>query len=401
MRIIISGAGIGGLTLAYWLNKYGFDVVILEKATVFKRQGYILNLKKTGLQILEKMGVKQDCDEYRILFGKSQIIGQHGELLKKLNYEKVNELSESLIINRSDLHKILFENVKDKVEIKFNKSLKKVNQDVSKVNIKLNDGTSDTCDLLIGADGFESITRHLVFGDSFKKFLGLAYFAFIIENQVNQNLFDKQQEVELRGLNCYASCGTYLVNQSLSLREIGGFFTYKVDKFQPIPPDQRKEHLINKFGQYSSYYRQVFDSIQAHDFIYHNELTQIEMPTWSKGRVALIGDAAYCMTLMSGKGASMAMAGAYILAKKLAEYQYNSSGYQLAFKEYEQVLRDKIIYLQQQGVKVSKLITATNYFSYILTNAVVRIIPQSLIVKQLINLSNNEFDIDDLISAKT
>jgi 2-polyprenyl-6-methoxyphenol hydroxylase-like FAD-dependent oxidoreductase len=92
MKILISGAGIGGLTLAYWLNYYGFETVIFEKTPEFKRRGYLIGIRETGLNILEKMGVRSTLQQYDIPIRDSRWLDRHGKIIRQVSYGKLKEL---------------------------------------------------------------------------------------------------------------------------------------------------------------------------------------------------------------------------------------------------------------------------------------------------------------------
>jgi 2-polyprenyl-6-methoxyphenol hydroxylase-like FAD-dependent oxidoreductase len=395
MKILISGAGIGGLTLAYWLNYYGFETVIFEKAPEFKRRGYLIGIRETGLNILEKMGVRSTLQQYDIPIRDSRWLDRYGKIIRQVSYQKLKDFSDFLMLNRADLHQCLLELVQDQVDLRFNCIINHLEQDELNVYVTNNNNYTEKFDLVIGCDGFNSLTRKLVFGDDYKQFMGAAYFAFAIENRLQNSCIDRYTNIDLRGFGNYASCGIY----STLADEIGGYFIYKTDKFTDISKSDRQTFLRERFAHYSPFYRELIDSIQPQDYLYHDELTQIAIPTWTKGRIALLGDAAYCMTLMSGMGASMAMAGAYVLAQQIDQYQSQPQGYQLAFQAYEHTLRDKITQLQEYGRNISNFTTANNLFGYNMTNLFLKIIPEPILMKQLAKMSATDFDFDS--SKKT
>lgn len=144
-----------------------------------------------------------------------------------------------------------------------------------------------------------------------------------------------------------------------------------------ITAQNRLSYMLNKYGKYDMKLKQVLETLTDDDFIFHDGFTQIEMPVWYNERVCLIGDVAYCPTPVSGVGGTMAMAGAYILAKKLS----TSNDYAKAFEEYESYLRPYIEKVQKSAITAAKLIAGKSFISYGLTNFLLRILPISLLSK--------------------
>lgn len=326
MRILISGAGVAGLTLAYWLEQAGHEATIIEKSSSIRTEGYMIDFTGTGWDVADRMGlipeIRQNAYPTESVIYKDKadkIVSQIGvkELLSGTKVE-----ANFVAINRRDLVKILYTSVKDKVDICFGKTIQSINQDDNSVYVRFNDGSEVEYDLLIGCDGLHSHTRKLVFGEEgqFTKYLGYQFVIF----QIPPLNYDLGESYHMH------------VEPNLQL----GVFPTEADKWlifasfandtDTIPmQSDRVQAIRQQLAHLQWYVPEILDSLQASDYVFWDNITQIQMPKWFDNRVGLVGDSAYCPTLVSGQGASMAMAGAYFLAEALQETHSHQEAFQL------------------------------------------------------------------------
>lgn len=226
------------------------------------------------------------------------------------------------------LEAALHEAVAADVEVRFGRSLTAVQQDPEAVMVTFNDGTTDTFDLLIGADGIYSHTRTLVFGPAgqFGRYLGCYVASYRLADRygIGHAWKNYTEPARLAGAYCSNTEG-----------EIITLFMYKTEDEGHIPREQRLPRLREIFAGMGWITSSLLEDAPDPDAIFMDAVTQIQMPTWYQGRVALVGDACGCPTLISGQGASLAMGGAYVLAKALHE----AVDYQEAFRRYERIMR--------------------------------------------------------------
>lgn len=386
MKILIVGGGIAGCTLAFFLNKYGFTPTVLESVPEFKHVGYLLALRETGIEMIEKMGLLEQLKKYEITFTKSIWYDIHGKLIKAFDVDGVLAEYQGMALNRADLHACLYDAVRKDVEFRFDQRIKRIDQKENEVVVTLENGETERYDLVIGADGFHSDVRRLIFGERFTKYLGQAFFAFIIPNRTHLKSISRQEARNVRGPNFFLSYGMFSYNAS----EVGSYVIYRAEPFVPIDVKDRHEYLQNVYGKYDEDFSNILSTMKKDDFIYHGDLSQVLMPTWHKGRVCLLGDASYCLTLSTGMGASMAMAGAYILASRLRD----TKNYHDAFNFYEKNLRPDILRLQSFGVRMGKFIVADGIMPYGFTNLLLHYVPQSLISRVLLRRSTERIQLD-------
>ncbi|MEM7796840.1 MAG: FAD-dependent monooxygenase [Cyanobacteria bacterium P01_C01_bin.118] len=369
MKILISGGGIAGLTLAYWLHRRGFQSIVIDKAVEFKRIGYPLGTYGISARILEKMGLLPTLKQQSVELQEAAVADQNGCVIRKFNPGKYLDIAHhNLVLNRADLHLTLYDAVKEQVEIRLGQTIQAVNSDPDNVTVTFANGQVETFDLLIGADGVHSATRDLVFGtDNFRRYFNVSFMAFFSQQDFgigncNYNLVMPRR---------YVGIGKYG-------QETGAFFVYPAAVGQQISLESRKSFLLDQFSDCGWVIKDVINSVIDPTQIFYDDMLQIVMPTWSSGRACLIGDAAHTLTLMSGKGAGMAILGAYVLAQALA-----TSDYKTAFRSYEQQLRPGIEALQKDAMQMTQMMMPKSALAVALTHVYMRLIPEALFFRRM------------------
>lgn len=383
-KILISGGGIGGITLAYFLRKQGFIPVIVESAPAFKHIGYLLAInKQIGQKVAEKMGVLEKLKKMEALLTNNIFYDTEGKLIMRVDASpELHNDNSGIMLNRADLHFTLYELIKNDVEFRFGKEISSIVQDEYGVDVTFSDNSKDRFDLVVGADGVNSKTRSMVFGKGFEKYLDVAYFAFIIKNRTGKQIAGKNDLRMVRGKDFL------LAYHVIGNDEIGGYVFHRETPYLDLSPRERHSVVLNEYGKYDAEFRRILETLTDNDPVFHGSFTQIVMPQWHKERVCLIGDAAHCPTPASGVGASLAMAGAYILAKKLRE----ESGHKKAFAAYEAHVRPFAEKAQQKALGPVKLITGESPIPYGLINAFLRLLPASVLAFLLTKVHSHKLE---------
>jgi 2-polyprenyl-6-methoxyphenol hydroxylase-like FAD-dependent oxidoreductase len=209
------------------------------------------------------------------------------------------------------------------------------------VRVRLNRSGEHRFDLVIGADGLHSTIRKLAFGppQQFEKDLGYAVAAFEAPSYR-----PRDEDVYLM----YGQPGRMVGRFTLRNDQTLFLFVFAVDG-DPLPStlDQQKAMLHGKYATGGWECPSVLAELDRATELYFDRVSQIRMRSWSKGRVALIGDAAFCVSLLAGQGSALAMISAYVLAGELAEA---SGRYRQAFDNYEARLRP-LIETKQRGAE--------------------------------------------------
>lgn len=383
-KILISGGGIGGITLAYFLHKHGFSPVVVDSAPEFKHIGYLLAInKQIGQKVAEKMGVLEKLKAQEVLLTNNIIADDKGKPVMRVDVTpELHNDNSGLMLNRADLHLTLYDLVKNDVEFRFGKEISSIAQDEYGMDVQFSDNSKDRFDLVIGVDGVNSKTRKLSFGDGFEKYLDVAYFAFIVKNRTGKQVAGKNDLKMVRGKDFL------LAYHVIGNDEIGGYVFHKEIPYQMLNAKERHSLLLKEFGKYDPTFLSILETLTDDDPVFHGSFTQIMMPTWHKGRVCLVGDAAHCPTPASGTGASLAMAGAYVLANKIAEHD----SHEKAFAAYESHVRPYAEKAQKKALGPANLINGKSPLPYGLTNAFLRMLPTSVLTFLLTKVHSHKLE---------
>ena len=341
MRVLISGGGIAGLTLANRLHQHGIGSVVIERAADLRQDGYAIDFFGTGYEVAERMGLLDRLFAQHIAFDGIEYVNAQGKLIAKLDAALLRKITEGkyLALMRWSLEEALYEALEGNVEVRFGQWIVAAAPGKDAVEVTFNDGTSESFDLLIGADGVHSATRALVFGadEQFSHDLGYTIACYPLADRYG---IGSTWKMYVEPGRLAATCCT---RQAGSLRR---FSCFEVAGCKQLPPrEQRLAHVREVFAGMGWITRPLVADAPPSTPVFMDALVQIQMPTWHHGRVALVGDACGCPTLLSGQGASLAMAGAYLLAEALHE----SATCQEAFQQYEQQMRPLVQAQQKQA----------------------------------------------------
>ena len=344
MKILISGGGLVGMMLVYWLYQYGYTPVVIEQADGLRRDGYGIDFFGSGYDVAEKMGLIEQLKTQPIKAEYVGYVNENGKPVAKLEMDLMRKIMNGryLPLMHRTLEEALYQAIAGKVEVRFGRSLTAVSQTADAVTATFNDGSSETFDLLIGADGIHSNTRSLVFGpeSEFAHYLGYTIACYAVPDNYGigrawQNYTEPKRQV-----------GAYASNRE---GEVITLFMWEAPDDGYIPHAERLSRLKSEFADMGWITSRLLADAPD-DAIYMDTVTQIKMPQWVNGRVALVGDACGCMTLISGQGASMALGGAYILAEALHEYD----DYAAAFRAYENQVRPETETRQEKARDFAK-----------------------------------------------
>lgn len=329
------------------------------------------------------MGILETLKKFEAPLTNNILYDMDGRLIMRVDVTpELHNDNSGLMLNRADLHSTLYDTVKNNVEFRLGMEVTNIIEDEDGVDVTFSNGSQDRFALVIGADGVNSNTRKFVFGKELEKYLNVAYFAFIAPNRAKEPIAGERDLVMVRGRDFL------LAYHSIEDTEVGGYVFHHETPYRAEPPKERRSIMIKKYGKYDSKFLRILEALTDDDPIFHGSFTQIEMPEWHKGRVCLIGDAAYCPTPASGTGASLAMAGAYVLAKKLSE----SNDYKKAFTEYDAYVRPYAIKAQKAALGPAKIITGKSLLPYRFTNAFLRMLPTSLLTFILTKVHSHKLE---------
>ncbi|WP_220472615.1 FAD-dependent monooxygenase [Spirosoma foliorum] len=317
--VLIAGASIAGLTLAYWLNRYGYQVTLIEVANGLRRGGSPIDVRGDALTVANDMGILDQLKANQLVH-TDEIVNAHNEPIVQFSINAQAEYAGDLEIHRDDLVDILYQAIPpNEVEFLFENRIETLSQDDDSVAVRFKTGEAQRFAFVVGADGTHSTVRKLVFGPEaqFARFFG-AYFAlaeapFIKPNQPNS-------------ATLYQEVGkTALLYPFKNAVQAGLLFRSSRLPYDYRKQDQHKQILIDHFENGLWKIPQILAAMLASNQLYFDEVVQIHMPSWTKGRVALVGDAAHTTSFPTGMGTSLAMQGAARLATELATCKGNYS----------------------------------------------------------------------------
>jgi len=343
--VLISGAGIGGPTLAFWLKAAGFEPTLIEHAPALRAGGYVIDFWGLGYDIAERMGLADDIDRIGYHMREMRIVDDLGERVTGFGTKIFHELTGGrfVTLGRSDLSRLLFEKIKGTTEIIFGNEIVGLQEHTDCVQVQFKHAGERRFDLVIGADGLHSNVRRLVFGpeDRFEKQLGYMVAAFEV-----RRYRPRDEDVYV----IYSKPGRMLGRFALHDDRTLFLFVFAAD-VDPLPAmldlPAQKAMLRESFGEGTWERTRILAELDRTQDLYFDRVSQIRTNSWSRGRVALAGDAAFCVSLMAGQGSALAMTAAYVLAGELAKA---SGQHEVAFSKYEELLR-AYIEMKQRGAE--------------------------------------------------
>jgi 2-polyprenyl-6-methoxyphenol hydroxylase-like FAD-dependent oxidoreductase len=312
MRVLIVGAGIGGPTLAHWLERSGHDVTLLELAPRPREGGYLVDFWGSGFDVAERMGIVPRLMERGYVFREMREVRADGHRIASLKpVELIGQAGGRYVtIGRTDLAQAISETLGDRVERIFGDTVTALDDDGSRVRVAFEHADERDFDLVIGADGLHSRVRELLFGPDGpnRRDLGITVAVFDVAEypQRDELIAISHTEVGYQALR-------------LALHDGGEMFVLTFRHDGPVPHDAEGQqdlvrHALRDAG---GEVPEILASMPRARTFYCDSASQVLIPAWSRGRVGLVGDAAAAPSLLAGQGSALAMVEAYVLAAEL------------------------------------------------------------------------------------
>lgn len=346
-RVLISGGGIAGLTLAILLKEQGVEPLVVEREPALGAAGYMMDFFGTGWDVAERMGLVDALRAIRYPIERVEFVGADGRPYCAFPIDRLRAaLSNNYVyLRRSDLEKILFDRAQAAaVEVRFASSIEALEDRGTAVRVRFTDGSEDEFALVFGADGVHSRVRELAFGpeNQFSRFLG--YYAAAFH-------FPSAKYRIARALKLYEEVDHTAWFYPLDEQRGDATYIFRHVDIGAVPQARRLPMLREQFAQTGWIAADVLRDVAAAQSVFFDSLTQIVMAQWHHGRVALIGDACGCLTLAAGQGSHIAMAGAYVLARELAR----NVDHRAAFAAYQDFLKPHVEKKQHDAVRFANL----------------------------------------------
>lgn len=339
LKVLVCGGGIAGQAVAFWLARGGHEAVVVERFPALRATGAQIDLRGQGIEAVERMGLldavrAELVHEPGVAFVDAR--GRRwGAVMANTSGKGRQTLTSEYEIMRGDLVRVLHDATKDDVRFVFGTGVESFEQHADHVLARFSDGTTDEFDVLIGADGQGSrIRRDLLPAGGPDPYwpvgIHMAYW-FIPRDATDDDLRETYN----------APGGRMIMRRSHNAHETQVYFALwerseEATAIHRQPVDRQRRFWSDRFRDAGWQTERFLAGMETAEFFYSQEVAQVRIPSWSDGRVALVGDAGYCASPYSGMGTSAALVGAYVLA---GEINRNPGDLPTAFARYQEALR--------------------------------------------------------------
>ncbi len=342
--VLIVGASFAGLSSAYWMSELGYDVTVVDIAPAVRRGGTAVNIQGATIDVVKRMGLFEKIRSNRLSLRRWDFMDRDDRTVRSLELQAEDQppSEDDYEVERDVLVDILLDAVKDRCRLVFNETVTAM-RETSRVDVAFRSGWRRSFDLMLGCDGTHSVVRKLWFGEE-------ATFLHYLQQYFSITIVDKLL-IERDTAQMYNEPGkAVMLNAYKNKTDI--IFCFASD--EQIPYDYRdtaeqRGMIATQFDAVGWRTAELLREIKNSDSFYFDKLCQVRMPSWSKGRVALVGDAAYCPSPAAGRGGSVAIDGAAALGEAMRAAKSN---YALAFRNYAESFRPFIEEVQADAVRV-------------------------------------------------
>ncbi len=337
-KVAIVGAGIGGLTAALALIKQGVDVEVHEQAPELKELGAGVQISSNGTRVLCALGLKDEVERVGVIVAGKEIrlwsTGQTWKLFD-LGAESVERYGYPYVMfHRGDLHSMLLNAIRRERPdaIKLNRKCTGVTEDGAGVLMRFENGETARASVVIGADGVQSRVRFATFGADKPEFTGIVAWRVLVPRE------RVPEGIRLKVGTNWVGPGGHVVHYPVrggALLNLVGLLERDDWRVESWTVQGSKDEFINDF---KGWHPDIHETIRAGDTPYKWALfARPPMPSWTQGRVTLLGDACHSMLPMMAQGAVMALEDGYVLARCLKAYGVNPD----ALQHYEAARRER------------------------------------------------------------
>lgn len=331
-----------GLSTGITLGDTGHDVTIVERANHLRVNGSPIDIRGGAIKIADKMGVLEGIRARRVdMSERVQFVGSRGELLAEMPDSEFNDCPDDTEIPREDLADVLRAALDPSTSLRFGESIAELRDDGDGVDVRFASGEQQRYDIVVGADGMHSTTRRLVFGpeDQFLRHLG-----FYVALADLPGLAPRKDQPDRR--NPMYNFPGHMIGIATYRDKALGVFMFRSSwiDYGYHDLDAQKKILLDAFAGHTEWkIPDLLDAATRDNELYFDSVSQIHMPSWHSGRVVLVGDSAYCASPLSGRGTSLAMTGAWLLAEAFRDHPDDVAA---AFDQYEREQLPHVTYAQ-------------------------------------------------------
>jgi 2-polyprenyl-6-methoxyphenol hydroxylase-like FAD-dependent oxidoreductase len=343
LSVLISGASFAGLATAFWMIRLGYKVTVVEIGKGLKTGGSPVDIKEGTVNIVERMGLLERIQASSLNAKAIDFLDIEGVRIAKMPGQagEAQDSKPEYEIERDTLLQMLFEEVKRDIEFIFDDSIARLDDSADEVAVTFKSGRQRSFSLLFGCDGNHSSVRRMCFGEE-------SAYSYFLQNYFSITIVDKLL-IEEDTAQMYNVPGKVVMLNAYNNKTdiIFCFHSEKEISYSYRDQDEQRGIILQQFSGEGWRTRELLEELNRCRDFYFDKMCQIRMPSWTKGRVALVGDAAYCASPAAGMGGSLAIVGATALADA---FQKHPGNFEKAFQEYNDSLRSFVEEVQAQAV---------------------------------------------------
>ncbi|KAJ5129997.1 Monooxygenase FAD-binding [Penicillium bovifimosum] len=347
LKVLICGGGIAGPALAYWLAQLGHKVIVVERFPTVRATGAQVDIRGQGITAIKRMGLHEAIRSKLVDEAGVSIVNSRGKtkatILANKSGKGASSLSSEYEIMRGDLVRILHEATEGEVKYIFGKTVDSFKEHGDQVVAYFSDGSSDTFDMLVGADGQGSrVRRNIqpVAAPSEYHNLGV-HMAYCFIPRIESD--------PIGMCRAYLCPGRRMImTRTHNEKETQIYFILLSDSEElravpKLPIQQQKKAWANMFHDAGWQSERFIKEMQTTDNWFCQDVVQVKTDTWHSGRVVLLGDAAHCPSPLTGMGTTSSLVGAYVLAGEISRSQDLTQ----AFENYHKIMQPYVDEIQQ------------------------------------------------------
>jgi len=343
LNVLVSGASFAGLATAFWMNRLGYRVTVVEVGKGLKTGGSPVDIKEGTVDIMKRMGLLERIQASSLKAKAVDFLDVEGVRIARMPAQSggAQGTNPEYEIERDALLHMMFEEVKSDVEFIFDDSIARLEETADQVAVTFKSGRQRSFSLLFGCDGNHSSVRRMCFGEE-------SAYSHFLQNYFSITIVDKLL-IEEDTAQMYNVPGKVVMLNAYNNKTdiIFCFYSEKEVPYSYRDQEEQRGIILQQFGGEGWRTRELLEELSRCRDFYFDKMCQIRMPSWTKGRVALVGDAGYCASPAAGMGGSLAIVGATALVDA---FQKHPGSFEAAFREYNDSLRPFVEDVQAQAV---------------------------------------------------